>query len=487
MKKIKPATIRTIRKKIIGKPDEPIFMDELKLEGPYIKPGFTHFNTKIWAEIGFKINVCRNLEYPQLEEFEPIWTALFYDGKRTLRIRRSRDRDDSAMAVVQDETRPNPWEHHLVSEKTAVSWFSRASKVFYERVMRTRLGKSQVFLPPWTWREKGERAPTDAAQARWYKSLSQSVARGALFGALIGDAAGARLEFLGRPPTDSECEKALSMAGGGILNTAPGQITDDGELTLCLAQSLIGHDSYDPDRAAEKYIAWYQSNPFDIGNATRNAFSVLVPQGASPSKVMRTAAALNANSKANGALMRATPLGLWGTRLSYEQLRDASFSDTNLSHPNLTCQYATAAYAIAISHLVQHPGDSDGAIDEAESVLTESGAEEVSGWLADSLAGVNPGYYPQAGFVRYGFTQAFRHLARGTAYVDAIKETLLGGGDTDTNACIVGGLIGALHTDTGIPEQMKNALLECDTRKGNPRPAWLSTRKLQATAAALLK
>ena len=32
-------------------------------------------------------------------------------------------------------------------------------------------------------------------------------------------------------------------------------------------------------------------------------------------------------------------------------------------------------------------------------------------------------------------------------------ETLAGGGDTDTNGCIVGGLLGTLHGEGGIPEQ----------------------------------
>jgi len=44
--------------------------------------------------------------------------------------------------------------------------------------------------------------------------------------------------------------------------------------------------------------------------------------------------------------------------------------------------------------------------------------------------------------VKYGFVHAFRHLRLGTPYVAAITETLLGGGDTDTNACIMGGLSG---------------------------------------------
>jgi ADP-ribosylglycohydrolase len=48
----------------------------------------------------------------------------------------------------------------------------------------------------------------------------------------------------------------------------------------------------------------------------------------------------------------------------------------------------------------------------------------------------------------------------------AITETLLGGGDTDTNACIVGGLIGALHGVSTIPNVMTQELLVCDTECG---------------------
>ena len=52
---------------------------------------------------------------------------------------------------------------------------------------------------------------------------------------------------------------------------------------------------------------------------------------------------------------------------------------------------------------------------------------------------------PNTGFVRIAFTHAFRHLRAETAYAEALRERLAGGGDTDTNGCIVGGLLGALH------------------------------------------
>ncbi len=75
-----------------------------------------------------------------------------------------------------------------------------------------------------------------------------------------------------------------------------------------------------------------------------------------------------------------------------------------------------------------------------------------------------------AGFVRHVFTAAFYHLGQGTDYREALAATLAQGGDTDTNACIVGGLIGALHGIEGIPPEMLDGLLNCDTRKGRMRP-----------------
>lgn len=49
------------------------------------------------------------------------------------------------------------------------------------------------------------------------------------------------------------------------------------------------------------------------------------------------------------------------------------------------------------------------------------------------------------------------------------------GGDTDTNACIVGGLIGSVIGILGIPESSIEKLLNCDIKKGSKgeRPKFL--------------
>ncbi len=123
-----------------------------------------------------------------------------------------------------------------------------------------------------------------------------------------------------------------------------------------------------------------------------------------------------------------------------------------------------------------NPGDGEGAFETAGRWAERLGNAEVREWI--DLAEINDavGYHPSAGFVKYGFVHAFRHLKNKSSYLDALFETLSGGGDTDTNACIVGGLVGAYQGEEGIAAPMKDALLRCDTEKGRRRPEFLQTR-----------
>jgi hypothetical protein len=146
-------------------------------------------------------------------------------------------------------------------------------------------------------------------------------AKGAVIGALIGDAAGGVLEFIGRAPTQIEVAHALTMPGGGVFNLAPGQITDDGEMTLALMQALVAENGeYKPNTVAQAYSNWERSRPFDIGIATRSALKLYddaqINQSSIAELITRQAVMHNANSKANGCLMRATPLAIAACKLN---------------------------------------------------------------------------------------------------------------------------------------------------------------------------
>ncbi len=72
-----------------------------------------------------------------------------------------------------------------------------------------------------------------------------------------------------------------------------------------------------------------------------------------------------------------------------------------------------------------------------------------------------------------------RHLRLQSSFEEAISNVLSMGGDTDTNAAIVGGIIGALHGASGIPQYMKEPVLARDSNSpGIPRPDFLTTSML---------
>lgn len=320
-------------------------------------------------------------------------------------------------------------------------------------------------------------------------------AYGALLGALVGDAAGAVLEFHGRPVTPADVDRALSMPGGGVWRVAPGQVTDDGELTLCQARALAASPRFDLDRIAAEYVRWVESEPFDIGNTTASAMGglhepsradVLVREGVAAA-MAAAARQFCLESKANGALMRAVPLGVWGHGLPAAELAEFARRESRLTHPNPACADAVACYVLAVAHLVERPGDRAGALAAVTAWSAAQACAEVQGWLALAWRGEGVPYTPQTGFVRIAFVHAFRHLCLGSGYVAALRETLAGGGDTDTNACIVGGLVGACEGSDAIPTTLRDAVLASDHRcSRHPRPEFLHPHDLPQLAEALV-
>ncbi|MDM8558539.1 ADP-ribosylglycohydrolase family protein [Candidatus Parabeggiatoa sp. HSG14] len=320
-------------------------------------------------------------------------------------------------------------------------------------------------------------------------------ALGSFLGACVGDAAGAVLEFISHAPSRTEVKQAMAMPGGGALGVASGQITDDTELALCLAQALAISQDFNLEQIAQNYAKWVESRPFDMGMTTRKSLGCFrEPQWQKVCETEGYAVAMTQaakqrcmDSKANGSLMRSVPLGIWGSRLSDEELAQCAIQDSSLSHPNDSCCHAVACYAIAIASLIENQGDRVTAFNRAEHWANHYANDDIHRWLKEAKKNVDVPYHPQVGFVKIGFIHTFRHLLLGSSYQEAISETLAGGGDTDTNACIVGGLIGAACGASHIPENMKHAVLNCDTYQGqNPRPAFLHPNQLAELIKQLL-
>ncbi len=309
---------------------------------------------------------------------------------------------------------------------------------------------------------------------------------GSILGALVGDAAGAYLEFLGRQPSADEVEKAMHMPGGGCWNVAPGQITDDGELMLCLAQALFDGSEFDIEKHARLYARWYKSPPFDIGHTTAasigcigrsDSLSIIESEGFAAA--MTKAAKRDCmGSKANGSLMRAAPIGVWGYQKTDTEIARVAGLDSGLSHPHESCCQAVVAYSIAIAELVK-TGNRTSAWARTKNWLQANANAELNDWAAVIESNEQVSGHPQAGFVRIAFIHAFQSLIANHDYQTAIRSVLSIGGDTDTNACIVGGLIGAATGAGNIPAVMCKAVINCDTSEGRrPRPDFLRPGKV---------
>ncbi|KAJ6254804.1 leucine rich repeat family protein [Anaeramoeba flamelloides] len=317
---------------------------------------------------------------------------------------------------------------------------------------------------------------------------------GAFLGAGIGDSIGSYLEFIGHKPTEEETKKAMEMPGGGHWGVSSGMITDDTELAISLAHGLLNmEEGYDLDPVAFQYAQWIVSKPFDIGLTCWNSFSV-GRKDEKPSRDlterMQYRSEIRERSKANGSLMRTTPIPIYGHKLTVGEVAKLSQEDSALSHINPSCQHSVAAYNIAISYLINNSTDEDRnikAFNVAKKWINENACEEVKEWMILAEKKTDIPYWPQAGFVKIAFVHSFRHLLLKTSYEDSIYETCFGGGDTDTNAAIVGGMMGAYWGIMKIPKKFISVSLNCVIEKRLKRDEKFNPNQIPDLVLKLLK
>ena len=85
------------------------------------------------------------------------------------------------------------------------------------------------------------------------------------------------------------------------------------------------------------------------------------------------------------------------------------------------------------------------------------------------------GFIKHAIVLTYYFLLVHSQKGDSLTYYSTIREVISLGGDSDTNACIVGGMMGALLGFKALDENMVKTVLSCDvTQEGRIRPSWLS-------------
>ncbi len=312
-----------------------------------------------------------------------------------------------------------------------------------------------------------------------------------MLGAIVGDAAGATLEFYHKEITEEIALNAMQMPGGGRIHVGPGQITDDGELTLALWQTLMSvkRGSIPILDMMRAYKNWYDSCPFDMGRTCGLAFEAICDyfndhDVGSIEECFQIIRDINNGSEANGCLMRASAIPAWmmahRDTISVQTAVECAREDAKLSHPSIVCQEVNMIYVFAICHLLLDNPPAEVIHKTDTFVKNTITSDKVHQWyFTESLDITNLNATKQIGHVRWGFVMAFYFLRNPEiTYEDAIKITLMNGGDTDTNAAIVGGMVGAYQD---IPAYMLTPVMEFDCTtdgfRGHRRPERYSVKR----------
>ena len=170
-----------------------------------------------------------------------------------------------------------------------------------------------------------------------------------LLGQLAGDSFGDFVEFRSAASIKSEYPAGVrELADGGHWGILAGQPTDDSEMALMLARVLIHAGKYDPAAALDAYLHWYDSPPFDIGGTTSSALAGAKRGRTAQERLDGAKGHANTASQANGSLMRASPLGIFGAG-NPSAAADWCGADSRLTHSHQVCQGACAVFVAAIA------------------------------------------------------------------------------------------------------------------------------------------
>ena len=279
-------------------------------------------------------------------------------------------------------------------------------------------------------------------------------AQGCLLGQLAGDALGSLVEFQEAESIRHRYPGGLrELADGGTWGTLAGQPTDDSEMALMLARTLLGKGCYEAEAVRAAYRFWLDSGPFDCG-ATVAAGLRDRP---------------NAASQANGALMRVSPLGIFGAQHPLERVADWAGQDAALTHPHPVCVQANKLFACALAQAVATGCTAQTLYADLRERAAQMPVEPALQAVLEAAQNAPPAdFISHQGWVLIALHNALWQLLHANSLEEGVVDTVMRGGDTDTNAAICGALLGAVYGLEAIPVQWRECVLHCRPEAGRP-------------------
>lgn len=300
-------------------------------------------------------------------------------------------------------------------------------------------------------------------------------------GIAIGDALGMCCENLSYDCIKRKYGKIDSYLSAREMQG--GSYTDDTQLTLSVANALIEARTINLDIIVKHQIEAYKQTTAGWGSTTREACKRL-SEGIHWSISAGSPTEIKPKGFGNGVVMKASPIsaylylnGSFKKNILIEQL----VAFTSITHKTSIAISSCLAHVFGVLWCLEcesdtfHPQDFLDIIIRSskigESYLSETIVdrytdrlelikklyEENDTWHYDELLVKN--FNGGTPYVYDSIPQAYAFFVRNPT-IESLYDAVKGGGDTDTNASVVGGLLGALHGTDIFPKNLVNGLKE---------------------------
>lgn len=256
-------------------------------------------------------------------------------------------------------------------------------------------------------------------------------------GVFLGDALGAPHEF--------RCNAQVPYTG--ILEHAPfmttrwqgtkylkvGQVTDDSEMTITLLRSLLRNQRYNRDDVISSYLTWANTPGTMLGKNTRALLKgVTTLKGYSNRIAKIHALPMTERTQSNGGLMRCSSLALLFDN-------EPVIQDISITNPNNVCIDCNLVYVTALRLALQGlPGR-----DIVNRIVPLAQTPEVREVIAHAQVYTARNLRENKGWCLHALWISLVVIQHFVDYSQAMAYIINCGGDTDTNACIAGALLGA--------------------------------------------
>ncbi len=308
-------------------------------------------------------------------------------------------------------------------------------------------------------------APSQAGMVRAWAEHDRPTLRGRFRGSLVGlacgDALGATLEFTTRGD-----KTVRDIVGGGPFNLKAGQWTDDTSMALCLAESLIEREGFDPRDQMDRYVLWKRQGHlsstgvcFDIGNTTADSLE----------RYRRTgdpyAGPTDPRQAGNGSLMRLAPLPLFAmrdARLAFQYASDGSRTTHGARAAVDACRYLAALIVGAL-----RGARKEDLLAPRYTPLAGYWGErplcaEVDAIAAGSFARKAESEIKASGYVLHTLEAALWAFSRTATFEEGALLAVNLAEDADTSGAVYGQLAGAYYGLGGIPARWRRLLYRAD-------------------------